>query len=259
MRKKYNTYYYRIVLFLTIIILASCSSSNYKNTAITGKQININKDISPEKQIENFISPYREHINRDLDSILAYAPETFDKSQHIKGWQTTIGNLMSDVAFDKADKLLMQRENKHVDVCLLNYGGIRAIIPKGNVTARTAYEIMPFENSLLVIALKGQQITDIANYMADGRKPHPLTGMEIILDKNGNVKKVTVQGQPVQTDKIYYVATSDYLANGGDNMDFFKKAVTTYDMDYKLRNLYIDYFKEVDTLPVITTERIITE
>jgi hypothetical protein len=38
--------------------------------------------------------------------------------------------------------------------------------------------------------------------------------------------------------------TSDYLVNGGDNMLFFKKSVEKYDLDYKLRNIIIDYFKE---------------
>jgi hypothetical protein len=45
-------------------------------------------------------------------------------------------------------------------------------------------------------------------------------------------------------NKIYYVVTSDYLVNGGDNMLFFKKSVEKYDLDYKLRNIIIDYFKE---------------
>ena len=91
------------------------------------------------------------------------------------------------------------------------------------------------------------------------KKPHPLSGMEIIIDKQGMIKNVTVQGVPMDMNRTYYIATSDYLSGGGDNMEFFKKAVGSYDMDYKLRNLYIDYFKEVDTIPVIRTERIITE
>ncbi len=245
------------VLFLMLSGIISCGPKQFYNSEIDGKKIPVSSEYTADTQIEDFVAPYREHIDKDLDSTLAWSPVTFDKS---KGkWQTNIGNLMADVTFEKADKVFYMREKKHVDVCLLNHGGIRATIPEGKVTSRTAYEIMPFENSLMVMALKGEQLWDIANYMAEGRKPHPLAGMEIVMDSNNSVKEVKVQGKPVDNNKIYYVATSDYLSHGGDNMEFFKKATQSYNMDYKLRNLYIDYFKEVDTLPVNNTERIIIQ
>ncbi|OIQ22612.1 MAG: hypothetical protein BM557_00050 [Flavobacterium sp. MedPE-SWcel] len=255
--KKNSQIQYLFVLFLSLSTLVSCGPKKFYNSEIKGKQVPVNSEYTANKEIEDFIKPYRIHIDKDLDSTLALAPVTFTKS---KGkWQTNIGNLMADVTFEKADKLFYLRNKKHVDVCLLNHGGIRSTIPQGKVTARTGYEIMPFENSLIVVALKGEQILDIATYITSGKKPHPLTGMEIIIDKNKTIKKVTVQGKPIDKNKIYYVATSDYLSNGGDHMEFFKKGVSYHTMDYKLRNLYIDYFKEVDTLPVNLTKRIIVE
>ena len=255
--KKYNTTLCRFVLFLTLAALFSCGPGKLYNNRIEGKKISVSPDYKDDAQIDAFIAPYRNHINKDLDSVLAYSPVTFDKNEG--KWQTAIGNLLADVTFEKADKLFYQREKKHLDICLLNHGGIRAIIPQGNVTSRTAYEVMPFENSLTIAALKGEQVKEIAQYMIEGKKPHPISGMEIIIDSSNNIKSISVQGSPVDDNKIYYVATSDYLYNGGDNMVFFKKATATYDMDYKLRNLFIDYFKEVDTLPVITSQRIIEQ
>jgi len=258
--KKYNTSLLRFVLFLTIAGgFTACGPEKLRNTAIEGKKIPVTADYAATQSIDSFIKPYREHIDRDLDSILAYSPETLDKSKTIGGWQNTIGNLMADVTFEKTDKVFMAREHRHIDVCLLNHGGIRAIIAKGNVTARTAFEIMPFENSVIVVALKGEQMVEIANYIAKEKKPHPLAGMEIHFSKEGTVIALTIQGKPVEAGKIYNVATSDYLANGGDNMAFFKKGVKSYDLDYKLRNLFLDYFKEIDTIPVIRTERIIQD
>lgn len=246
-----------LVLFLGLFTFISCVPKQLVNTKVNGKQVPVDNTYATDNEIESFIASYRKHINNDLDSTLAWAPVTFTKR---KGkWQTNIGNLMADVTFTTADKLLYAREKKHVDVCLLNHGGIRATIPEGKVTARTGYQIMPFENNLIVMALKGEQINAIAAYFIKGKKAHPIAGMEIVLDKQNNLKKITVQGQPVVPDKIYYVATSDYLANGGDNMVFFKEAIASYKMDYKLRNLYIDYFKTVDTLPVNNTKRIIIE
>ncbi|TRW23107.1 hypothetical protein FMM05_15565 [Flavobacterium zepuense] len=257
--KKYNTYRSGFVLFLTTALLISCGAPAFYATAIEGKKLPISAEYSNNHAIEDYVAPYRTHINKDLDSVLVYCPETMDKTNTINGWQTTIGNLLADVTFDKAATLIKTRENRNLDICLLNHGGIRSVIAKGPVTARTAFEVMPFENSLMVVALKGEQVMEMAQYIAREKKPHPLAGMLIVLDENDSVKTVTIQGKPLQPEKIYNIATSDYLVNGGDSMTFLGNAVATYDLTYKLRDVYIDYFKEVDTLPIIRTERIVTQ
>jgi 2',3'-cyclic-nucleotide 2'-phosphodiesterase (5'-nucleotidase family) len=255
--KNYNGVLKLFVIFLTFFLVASCGKQNYQLTKIEGKRITITDKEIQNQQIENYIKPYREHINKDLDSVLAYCPVTLDKSTG--KWQTTIGNLMADVTLQRGNTVFMAREKKNIDLCILNHGGIRAILPKGNVTARTAFEIMPFENSLVVIALKGEQIFDMVNYFIATKKPHPLSGITFTIGKDTIAKNILVQGKPVEKDAIYYVATNDYLSNGGDNMDFFKKGTQKFDLDYKLRNILIDYFNEVDTIPVINDVRISIE
>ena len=118
---------------------------------------------------------------------------------------------------------------------------------------------MPFENSLVVIALKGEQIQELVDYFIATKKSHPLSGLTFTIAKDKSAKNILVQGQALDKNAIYYVATNDYLANGGDNMNFFKKGIQLYDLDYKLRNILIDYFKEVDTIPVINDIRITEE
>ncbi|WP_291100004.1 MULTISPECIES: 5'-nucleotidase C-terminal domain-containing protein [unclassified Flavobacterium] len=262
--KKYNCVLKLFVIFLTLFLTISCGKQNYQVSKIEGKQITITEkenqvpdsgsQSEQARQIENFIKPYREHINKDLDSVLAYCPETLDKS--MGKWQTTIGNLMADVTFELGNSVFQTREKRNIDLCLLNHGGIRSILPKGNVTTRTAYEIMPFENGLVVIALKGEQIFELVDYFIAAKKPHPISGITFTISKDNVAKSILIQGKPVEKDAVYYVATNDYLANGGDSMNFFKKGIATYDLNYKLRNVLIDYFKEVDTIPLITDQRI---
>ena len=255
--KKYNGFLKLFVIFLTLFFISSCSQKNYNLTKIEGKQLPITEKGSETPEIENFIKPYRDHINRDLDSILAYSPENLDKSTG--KWQTTIGNLMADVCLQRGNLVFKAREKKDINLCLLNHGGIRAILPKGNVTTRTAYEIMPFENSLIVVALNGNQILDIASYIIKEKKPQPLSGMTFTISKDNIAKNILIQGKPIDLSKTYYVVTNDYLANGGDNMSFFLKATQKFDLNYKIRNVLIDYFKEVDTIPVKNDVRITVE
>jgi 2',3'-cyclic-nucleotide 2'-phosphodiesterase (5'-nucleotidase family) len=255
--KKYNDVLKLFVIFLTLSLVVSCAKQSYYVSKIEGKRITVTDKETQDSQIDNYIKPYREHINKDLDSILAYCPVTLDKSDG--KWQTTIGNLMADVTLQRGNIVFLAREKKEINLCILNNGGIRAMLPKGNVTSRTAFEIMPFENGLVVVALKGEQVFEMVDYFIATKKPHPLSGITFTISKENKAKNILVQGKPVEKDAIYYVATNDYLSNGGDNMNFFKKGVQTYDLDYKLRNVLIDYFKEVDTIPVINDVRISVE
>ncbi|WGK94222.1 MULTISPECIES: 5'-nucleotidase C-terminal domain-containing protein [Flavobacterium] len=255
--KKYNQFFKLFVIFITFVLTVSCGKPNYQLTRIEGKRIPIKETIQKTPEIEQFVNPYREHIDADLSAVLAYSPETLDKSG--SKWQSSLGNLLADVAFKAGDKVFQLREKKSVNICLLNSGGIRSILPKGNVTARTAFEIMPFENSLVVIALKGEQVQELVDYFIATKKAHPIAGITFTIQKNNIPKNILVQGKPIDLNTIYYVATNDYLANGGDNMNFFKKGIEKFDLEYKLRNILIDYFKEVDTIPVINDIRITEE
>ena len=239
--KNYNVVLKHFVLLLTFIAVISCAEKKYAVTKIEGKEIGITDKNSEVAEIENFIKPYRDKIDADLNAVLSNAPETIDKSGE---WQTPMGNFLADITFEKSNKVFQLREKKSVDICLLNHGGIRTIIPKGDVTARNAFEIMPFENSAVVVALKGEQVLDIVNYIITEKKPHPLKGMTFTIDKDNKPKNILVNNNPLDLDKIYYVVTSDYLSYGNDNMLFFKKGIQKYNLDYKLRNIIIDYFKE---------------
>ncbi len=243
--KNYNVVLKHFVLLLTFASLISCAEKKYTVTRIEGKEIGITDKNSEVTEIENFIKPYRDNIDKDLSLVLANAPETIDKSGE---WQTPMGNFLSDITFDKSNSIFQLREKKPIDICLLNHGGIRTIIPKGDITARNAYEIMPFENSAFVIGLKGEQILEMASYIINEKKPHPLKGLTFTIGKDNQPKNIQVNGKALDNAKIYYVVTSDYLVNGGDNMLFFKKGVEKYDLDYKLRNIIIDYFKANKTI-----------
>lgn len=255
--KKINSFLGYFVILLTFSYLVSCKSKSYTNYEIKGTIINVNEKVVSDQTIEKFIEPYRKHINKDLDSVLAFNTETLDKS---KGkWETNIGLFMANVTYELANPIFEKREKKSIDICILNHGGIRSTIPKGNVTTRSAFNVMPFENSIIVVGLSGIKIRELSDYVIREKKPHPLFGLKIFIDKNAEITKIEVNGKPLEETKIYYVATSDYLSNGGDSMTFFTESNLKYDLDYKLRNLLIDYFRKVETLELFNEKIIIEE
>ena len=252
--KNNNVLIKHFALLLTFLLVTSCAKSNYFVSKIEAKKININDKQAASAEIDNYIKPFRDNIDADLSAVLAYNPENLEKSGG--KWQTNIGNFLADVTLQKGNEMSLKQQNKTVDICLLNHGGIRSIIPKGNVTARNAFEVMPFENTAIVVSLKGEDVIEMVKYIINEKKPHPLAGMSFKIDKNNQPQNILINLKPLELDEIYNVITSDYLSNGGDNMIFFKKGITFFDINYKLRNMMIDYFKDVDTLKINNDIRI---
>ena len=231
------------------ILLSSCKKEPYTLVSNKSQMTAISDTISTNKSIDRFIAPYRIHLNKTLDSTLAYAPEAYSKKNYgsKNSLNTAIGNFMADVVYEQANPIFKLRTGKTIDAVLLNHGGIRSIISKGPISARTAYQVMPFENSIIVAALKRPQLDSLITYLSQQQKAHPIANMVLTLNKNYSVNTVTIHNKPLE-DRTYYIATSDYLVNGGDRMNFFKTNDSIYNLNYKIRNSLIDYFTKVDTI-----------
>ena len=234
----------RVILILFIAIYSTQSCEN--NFVLKGNRIEINNEVESNKTIEDFIVPYKKKVDIQMDSILAYSPVTYDKKDGLLN--TAIGNMMADVALKLSNPIYNKRTNKNIDFVLLNYGGIRSMISKGEITIRTAYNLMPFENNMVVCELDGKAVGELIDYLTLNKVAHPISGMNIVLDSNYNLLDAKINNQEINNNEIYSVATTDYLLNGGDRMDFFKKSKKNVILDYKLRNILIDYFKQIDTL-----------
>ena len=243
--------------FITISLISlflSCKQENHL-TKIEGKRIEVNNTLSSNEAIENYIKPYREHVENDLDSVLAYSVDTYSKTDG--KLNTAIGNFMADAVFEQSNPIFKSRTGNNIDLVILNHGGIRSILPKGNITSRTAYEIMPFENSVVVAELKGTYINELVNYLQQQRRANPISKLNIKLDADFELIEATINNKPIDANKTYYVATFDFLFEGGDKMLFFNKSDSLYSLDCKMRNLLIDYFKKNDTLNPIIDDRFI--
>ncbi|WP_332243942.1 5'-nucleotidase [Flavivirga spongiicola] len=232
-----------------------CKHPKLELTKIEGKQIQITDTLPVDSKIESYIKPYRDHIQKDLDSILAYSANTFSKSDG--KLNTAIGNFMADAIYSEANPIFKKRTGKNIDMVLLNYGGIRSVLSKGNVTKRTAYQLMPFENSIVVVALKSNQVDRLVNYLIKKKRAHPISKLKLVINENDEIVEAKIKDKDIKSNKIYYVATNDYLYNGGDSMTFFKTNDSLYVLNYKIRNALIDNFRKVDTINPVIDDRFI--
>lgn len=240
---------------LLLFFLISCKHEALKTAEISAERISIDQSLEANKEIEEFIRPFSEHINKTLDSVVAYNPQDLNKSDG--ELNTAIGNLMADILMEQAAPVFKNRTGNDIDMVLLNHGGIRSTVGKGPVTARTAYSLMPFENEIVVVEITGSKIQEMLTYLENNRTAHPVSGIKIAMNRNYKITNASIGGKEIDPGNTYFVATSDYLQQGGDNMNFFRDPVNFYRVDYKIRNAIIDYFNKVDTLKTARDDRYI--
>lgn len=245
-----------LVALITLFTFISCERHLFIDK-IVGKQINITDSIKGDPEIEEYIKPYRENIERDLNEVLTYSDGNYTKNDG--KLNTAIGNLMADAVYEQSNPIFKARTGKNIDFVMLNHGGIRADLPMGPITKRNVYEIMPFENAVVVTELKGEEIKDLLGYLVGVKRAHPISKLQVVLDKNGDLAYANVNGEPIDYNKTYNVATNDFLYSGGDHMDFFKKGINFVPLDYKIRNVLLDYFVKIDTLQPRKDNRFIQE
>lgn len=243
-----------LVFLISSLLLLSCKNSYVHDLSrIEGQELNISDSIPANDSIAAFIAPYKQHIDEQMNSVLAYVPYDLQKTDG--ELNTALGNMMADAVMELSNPVFKKRTGNNIDIVLLNYGGIRSSVKKGDITTRTAYQLMPFENEVIVAKLSGEQVQQMVRYLIDAGVAHPLSGIELEIGRDDVLQKVLIQGKPLDKDKDYFVATNDYLFQGGDNMTFFEGAKEVTSLDYKIRNVLIDYFTAKDTLTPVRDTR----
>jgi len=104
--KNYNALLQHFVIFLTLMLLVSCSEKNY----FLPDRWKRNRHYWQNKEaieFETVIKPYREKLDKELNEVLAYSPKTIDK---IGDWQTPMGNLLSDITLKRSEPIFNSRE-----------------------------------------------------------------------------------------------------------------------------------------------------
>ena len=99
---------------------------------------------------------------------------------------------------------------------MLNFGGIRTSMPAGDVTVGDMFRISPFDNYLTFIVLKGSELKKALGRF-DDKFNAPYSGATIVY-KNNKPVKITVQGKPIEDNRLYKLVTLNFISDGGDKL-----------------------------------------
>ena len=228
-----------LLLGIALISLTACKTTSLQVANVqTQQNISINNELKNDAEFSSVITPYKEKLDKEMNQKISHTNVDLTK----QGDNSNLGNLLADYTFDGANEWAKTHLQKNVDAALINIGGIRTTIGKGDILLKNVFEVMPFENEVIIVKMKGTDLQGLFDYYAKNQVNNPVSRLYIETN-NGQLTKTLIDGKSVNPSQDYYIATSDYLALGGDNMRFFSKgeAIST---GIKLRDLFIAYFKK---------------
>ncbi len=247
-----RVFYLSILSFCFVIVACETESNQQKY----GYNIEINQQVLSDSSIVKYYQPFKKNLEESLmNTPISYSPETYKKNDG--ELNSTLSNMFADATYEMSNPVFNKMSGENIDIVLLNNGGIRSIISKGNISEKTAFELMPFENSIVVLELSGLSIIKMIDYLRKVKLQHPISGLQITLNNDYSVNEVKINGVSIENEKKYYVATTDYLLEGGDKMYFLAETTKTTNINYKMRDILIDYFKQYDTLKLKSDNRFI--
>src|SRR5690606_23335112 len=217
--------------FLLVIIafLIACHPAVYQQTNTTSIAIETQQEDS---LVNHVILPYQLKLEEEMNEVLVISAEEFPKEKGKA--ETKLGNLVADLSMEVAQKMY----DDNIDFCLLNFGGLRTSLPQGEITRGKIFELMPFENELVVVTLSETKFLELIEYLKNVG-PQPVSGLsfDFTINIENEIKNLFSQEGTSEIN----ILTSDYLANGGDNMTFFLNPIKTKKVGIKLRDAIIQY------------------
>lgn len=233
----------KIQILLSLLIGAGVTACSFgKHTFIkTAPPVIIDNHYTEVAETDSLIAPYKRALDKEMNEVIATAKVDFINERP----SGNLGNLIADI--------LLEEESKSIDgspvICLINFGGLRAPLNKGNITLGDVYKLMPFDNQVVYVKMPGKTIYEIRDYL-EKSGGEPTAGF--LIEKNKIMDTLYNQW----SEKDYWVITSDYLFNGGDKMYFFQKNIGSVQTGKIFRDVLIDYIQKHPVLSDKPQQRI---
>jgi len=231
------------VILFVLSVISFCSCSHTPKSVVSAEEtlisINSKADAIQDTAYIRMLQPKSDSLERQLDVVIGYAPEALT----VKKPECTMLNWATDALYDMAKEVY----KGEVDLAVTNIGGMRTNWQAGDITRRQVYELMPFDNRLVILTLEGKDVRNLCNVFArqGGQGVSRQLRMEI---KDKKAQNIRLNGRKIVDSAVYYVATSDYLSTGADNFTPLTRAIEKHETRHKIRDLYMKYIETRKTV-----------
>lgn len=225
------------LVFAAAICLAGISCSRYfaPNGQAVYTKLQVDSTIIDNPDYVQFYAPYKEQLEAEMNRVVGHAAVDLTKPGDAP--ETLLGNFFADALLAEARK-----QDPGAAFSFGTKGGLRIELQQGPITIGHLFELMPFENEIVVLELTDEKVRELAQFIAttDGQ---PVAGIRMDID-GGRATDIRIGGKPLEMGRTYKLVTYDYLANGGDNSRGLNDPVSRSDLGIKVREALIDYVSE---------------
>lgn len=235
-------YFTPLVASLAIAANVACSSGQYGVTGVERSRILVDSrydNISSEgaKAAADYLAQRRTKVDSLMSPVMGVAACNMSSGRP----ESALSNLLADVLVWSSREF-----GETPDFAVYNIGGIRASLSEGNVTRGDILDVAPFENKICFLTLSGKDVLELFGQIAKvgGEGVSHAVHLEIVPGKR--LVSAQLNGKPVDPNASYRIATLDYLAQGNDHMEAFKKktdVVSPVGEKNNVRFLIENYFK----------------
>lgn len=195
------------------LLLGACHSA-YRVTQVEGRQwtVDATLDAHPNAEAAALLAPYKQRVDSMMNHVVGEAACDMDRNRP----EGPLSNLVADVLRQAAIPVL----GRPADIGVINIGGVRNSLTKGPITVGHIYEILPFENSLCVLTLRGDVLKRFLGEVGR-RSGEGMSGVHLVIAYSkgkSELKSCDINGRPIDDKALYTLATVDYLAEGNDGM-----------------------------------------
>lgn len=231
-----------LILSALCLLMYSCKTQYHHvyNTDI--KHLVIDTTRAIDTNFNSQIAVYKQKIDAEMGQVIGTCAKVLPKGHP----ESLMGNFITDAIHEQAENYI----GSACDLTIINYGGLRVdYMPAGQWTVGNIFELMPFDNTLVMIEVKGSILKQFLDLIAkkDGWPSSKHLKMTI---KDKKVVSASVHNQPIEDNKTYKLVTNDYLVAGGDNCSFFV-GIPHHSTGKFIREVIIDYIRSLSAKNII--------
>jgi 2',3'-cyclic-nucleotide 2'-phosphodiesterase (5'-nucleotidase family) len=182
----------------------------------------------------NFLKPYRDSMQKAMSKVIGFATVTLYQKQP----ECPLGNFLAD-----AMKVMGEKKfGRSIDVALVNYGGSRAYIPKGEITLQNTFDLMPYDNLIILQEVKGSTLKKFLDY-AVNKGGWSVSGARLQI-KERKADSIYINGKLLDESATYIVANTDYVIRGGSDNQTLLKDIPQLSVGYLFRDAITEYIQQ---------------
>lgn len=225
-----------LILFLGVSLVQCKSYLHVADINSERYEIEPHQELQEDEAILAIIDPYKKQLDVKMNRVIGENAEKMYKARP----EGELGNWVADIIYDQASKVYKGK----LDFAIQNHGGLRIpVLDEGPIIVGDVYEVMPFDNELVVIEARGLIVKQLFQRIANKGGWPVSKQVRFVGTQDGEIESLYINSKPFDETATYAFALPDYIANGGDRCVFLENQ-DQIKFNLLIRDAIINYLDE---------------